>query len=119
MPWPLEIFYSCQMFNCLPFPGALFDQPQFMIDAINVCRNTERAARSRPQDLDRVGTSIKRIVDIMRAKGLPHDKYIRRVRNICGASIFNESGDLSIDEFQRLGIELIYGDVLNELHASD
>jgi hypothetical protein len=115
MPWPMEIYQMCQMFNCLPFPGALFDQPPDMLQAIRVCLSVSRTADKKAKDYDRVDTRIKRIVDILKMAKWEEGAYRRKLRQICGPGIYDEDGRIVLEEFKRLGIEMILGDVIRKL----
>lgn len=117
MPWPLEIYQACQLFNCLPFPGALFDQPPMLMQAIRVCLSVKRTAEKESKHFDEVDTRIKRIVDILKMGGLDSERYRHRLRMVCGPGILDGNGRPNAKEFERLGLELVWWDVIGKLRG--
>jgi hypothetical protein len=117
MPWPLEIYQLCQMFNCLPFPGGLFDQPAMLLQAIRVCLSVRRTAEKKLKDYDETDHRIKRIIDIMQMRDWDREKYRHKLGLICGAGIFGSDGRLVYEEFERLGLELVIEDVAVKLYG--
>ena len=92
-----------------------------MLQAIRVCLSVSRTAGKKKTDYDETDWRIKRIVDILNMAGWEREKYRKKLGQICGSGIFDDDGRINVDEFERLGIEIVLEDVIRHggIHISN